>query len=271
MIINAHCKINIGLRVVRRREDGYHDLQTIMYPVLGLYDVIDIEPLEGCDVEFVGRGIVVDCPVEKNLVVRAARLMQQRYATRGVRITLDKRVPFGAGLGGGSADATAVISAMNDIFSLGLDSPMLASIAAELGSDTPFFVYDTPQYCTGRGEIMEPVEVHLRGKWIVVAKPQEGVSTAEAYSGVRPALPESDLRELVAQPVDKWQESIVNDFEAHILVSHPRIAQIKQSLLDAGAEYVAMSGSGSAVFAIFDQRPTLNLSAETFIHCEQVK
>ena len=270
MIINAHCKINIGLRVVRRREDGYHDLQTIMYPVLGLYDVIDIDPLEGYDVEFVGRGIVVDCPVEKNLVVRAARLMQQRYATRGVRITLDKRVPFGAGLGGGSADATAVISAMNDIFSLGLDSPTLASIAAELGSDTPFFVYDTPQYCTGRGEIMEPVEVNLRGKWIVVAKPQEGVSTAEAYGGVRPAVPESDLRELVAQPVGKWQESIVNDFEAHILVSHPSIAQIKQSLLDAGAEYAAMSGSGSAVFAIFDQRPTLNLSAETFIHVEQI-
>jgi 4-diphosphocytidyl-2-C-methyl-D-erythritol kinase len=160
---------------------------------------------------------------------------------------------------------------MNDIFSLDLDSPTLASIAAELGSDTPFFVYDAPQYCTGRGEIMEPVEVNLRGKWIVVAKPQEGVSTAEAYSGVRPAVPVSDLRELVAQPVDKWQESIVNDFEAHILVSHPRISQIKQSLLDAGAEYAAMSGSGSAVFAIFDQRPTLNLSADTFIHCEQVK
>ena len=270
MVVKAHCKINIGLRVVRRREDGYHELQTIMYPVRELYDVISVEAIEGSDVEFVGRGIVVDCPVEKNLVVRAARLMQQRYATQGVRITLDKRVPFGAGLGGGSADATAVISAMNDIFALGIDKPTLASLAAELGSDTPFFVYDTPQYCTGRGEIMEPVDVDLRGKWLVVAKPQEGVSTAEAYSGVRPAVPDSDLLELVAHPVDKWQESIVNDFEAHILVSHPRIAQIKQSLLDAGAEYAAMSGSGSAVFAIFDQQPALNLSAETFVHIEQI-
>lgn len=270
MVVKAHCKINIGLRVVRRREDGYHELQTIMYPVRELYDVISVEAIEGSDVEFEGRGIVVDCPVEKNLVVRAARLMQQRYSTRGVRITLDKRVPFGAGLGGGSADATAVISAMNDIFALGIDRPTLASLAAELGSDTPFFVYDTPQYCTGRGEIMEPVDVDLRGKWLVVAKPQEGVSTAEAYSGVRPAVPESDLRELVAHPVDKWQESIVNDFEAHILESHPRIAQIKQSLLDAGAEYAAMSGSGSAVFGIFDQQPALNLSADTFIHIEQI-
>ena len=270
MVVKAHCKINIGLRVVRRREDGYHDLQTIMYPVRELYDVISVEAIEGSDVEFVGRGIVVDCPVEKNLVVRAARLMQQRYATRGVRITLDKRVPFGAGLGGGSADATAVISAMNDIFALGIDRPTLASLAAEIGSDTPFFVYDTPQYCTGRGEIMEPVDVDLRGKWLVVAKPQEGVSTAEAYGGVRPKVPQSDLRELVAQPVDRWQESIVNDFEAHILVSHPRIAQIKQALLDAGAEYAAMSGSGSAVFGIFDQQPALHLSADTFIHIEQI-
>ena len=270
MVVKAHCKINIGLRVVRRREDGYHDLQTIMYPVHELYDVISVEAIEGSDVEFVGRGIVVDCPVEKNLVVRAARLMQQRYSTRGVRITLDKRVPFGAGLGGGSADATAVISAMNEIFALGIDRPTLASLAAELGSDTPFFVYDTPQYCTGRGEIMEPVDVDLRGKWLVVAKPQEGVSTAEAYSGVRPAVPDSDLCELVARPIEEWQESIVNDFEAHILESHPRIAQIKQALLDAGAEYAAMSGSGSAVFAIFDQQPTLHLSADTFIHIEQI-
>lgn len=270
MVVKAHCKINIGLRVVRRREDGYHDLQTIMYPVRELYDVISVEAIEGSDVEFEGRGIVVDCPVEKNLVVRAARLMQQRYATRGVRITLDKRVPFGAGLGGGSADATAVISAMNEIFALGIDRPTLASLAAELGSDTPFFVYDTPQYCTGRGEIMEPIDVDLRGKWLVVAKPQEGVSTAEAYGGVRPKVPQSDLRELVAQPVDRWQESIVNDFEAHVLVSHPLIAQIKQALLDAGAEYAAMSGSGSAAFGIFDQQPTLNLSADTFIHIEQI-
>lgn len=271
MIINAHCKINIGLRVVRRREDGYHDLQTIMYPVRELYDLITIEANDGCDIEFEGRGIVVDCPAEKNLVVRAARLMQQRYSTRGVRITLDKRVPFGAGLGGGSADATAVICAMNELFVLGLDRPTLASLAAELGSDTPFFVYDVPQYCTGRGEIMEPVDVDLRGKWLVVAKPQEGVSTAEAYGGVRPAVPDTDLCELVARPIEQWQQSVVNDFETHILVSHPQIAEIKQSLLAAGASYAAMSGSGSAVFAIFDQQPTLNLSADTFIHCEQVK
>lgn len=271
MIVKAHCKINIGLRVVCRRADGYHELQTVMYPVRELYDLITIEPLDSLDVEFESRGIVVDCPQDKNLCVRAARLMQQRYATRGVRITLDKRVPFGAGLGGGSADATAVIVAMNDIFELGIDRPTLSSLAAELGSDTPFFVYDSAQYCTGRGEIMEPVEVNLSGKWLVVAKPQEGVSTAEAYGGVTPAVPEDNLCELVSRPVSEWQGSVVNDFERHILVSHPRIAEIKQSLLDSGAEYAAMSGSGSAVFAIFAQCPELSFGTETFVHKELIK
>lgn len=270
MTIKAHCKINIGLRVVRRREDGYHELQTVMYPVRGLYDIVEVERSEGSDVEFEGCGIVVDCPTEKNLCVRAARLMQQRYGVGGVRIRLDKRVPFGAGLGGGSSDATAVLSAINELYNLTLDKPTLAMLAAELGSDTPFFVYDDAQYCTGRGEIMTPIEVNLSGWWLVVAKPVEGVSTAEAYSGVTPALPDDDLSALVACPVEQWQGSVTNDFERHILVSHPEIAELKHALVDAGASYAAMSGSGSAVFALFRSRPQLALSDETFIHVELI-
>ena len=185
MRYRANCKINLGLDVLRRRDDGYHDLETVMLPVVGLYDVIDVERADE-GVEFRGEGIVVDCPTEKNLCVRAARLMQQRFDTRGVRITLDKRVPFGAGLGGGSSDATAVIVAINDIYQLGLERSLLAELAAELGSDTSFFVYDEPQYCTSRGEVMEPIDIDLRGLWLVVVKPDEGVSTTEAYSGVRP-------------------------------------------------------------------------------------
>ena len=271
MIIKAYCKINIGLRIVRKREDGYHELQTVMYPVRDLYDVVGVERCDGDDVMFEGQGIVVDCPAEKNLCVRAARLMQRRYGVGGVRITLDKRVPFGAGLGGGSSDATAVIVAINDIYNLGLDKETLAELAAELGSDTPFFVYDEPQYCTGRGEIMEPVKVDLRGLWLVVVKPNEGVSTAEAYSGVKPRVPEDDLRELLKQSVDKWQGSVVNEFEEHILVSHPRIAELKGVLINNGAIYASMSGSGSAVFGLFDKRPTLEFDDETFVHIEHVK
>ena len=268
MTIKAHCKINIGLRVVRRREDGYHELQTVMYPVRGLYDIVEVERNEGGDVEFEGCGIVVDCSTEKNMCVRAARLMQQRYGVGGVHIRLDKRVPFGAGLGGGSSDATAVICAINNIYGLALDKPTLAMLAAELGSDTPFFVYDDAQYCTGRGEIMTPVDVDLRGWWLVVVKPAEGVSTAEAYSGVKPQLRDDDLCELVAQPLNEWQGSVTNDFEHHILAAHPNIAQLKQAMLDAGATYASMSGSGSAVFALFSNKPQLALNDETFLHVE---
>lgn len=270
MVLEACCKINLGLRIVRKRDDGYHELQTVMYHVRGLYDVVEVEATQGEDVEFVGRGIVVDCPAEKNLCVRAARLMQERYGVGGVRITLDKRVPFGAGLGGGSSDATAVIVAINDIFGLRLERATLAELAAELGSDTPFFVYDEPQYCTSRGEVMEPATVDLHGLWLAVVKPQEGVSTAEAYSGVKPCVPNDDLRELLQQSVDRWQGSVLNDFEVHILAAHPRIAEIKQALMDSGAVYASMSGSGSAVFGLFKARPELSFGNDEFVHIEYI-
>ena len=270
MVLEACCKINLGLRIVRKREDGYHDLQTVMCHVRGLYDVVEVEAMQGEGVEFVGRGIVVDCPAEKNLCVRAARLMQERYGVGGVRITLDKRVPFGAGLGGGSSDATAVIVAINEMFRLGLERSALAELAAELGSDTPFFVYDEPQYCTSRGEVMESTTLNLHGLWLVVVKPQEGVSTAEAYSGVKPCVPNDDLRELLQESVDRWQGSVVNDFEGHILAAHPCIAEIKAALIDNGAVDASMSGSGSAVFGLFKSRPELKFSDDVFVHVEYI-
>lgn len=269
MTIRANCKINLGLRVVRRRDDGYHELQTVMLPVKGLYDIVTVEAMEEDAVAFSATGLVVDCPAEKNLMVRAARLMQQRYDVGGVSLTLDKRVPFGAGLGGGSADATAVIVAINDIFALGLSPTKLSAIAAELGSDTPFFVYNTPQYCTGRGEIMRSVDVDLKGLWLVVVKPAEGVSTAEAYAGIHPAMPENDLAELLKLPADRWRDCVKNDFEEHIFRSHPRLAEIKAALYDAGAVYASMSGSGSALFGLFAKRPDVEVAEGEFLHVER--
>lgn len=268
MIIKANCKINLGLFVTRKREDGYHELETVMLPVKGLYDVVEVERTEGDGVMFEGKGIVVDCAAENNLCVRAARLMQERYSVGGVRITLDKRVPFGAGLGGGSSDATAVIVAINEIYSLGLDKATLAALAAELGSDTAYFVYNDAELCTGRGEIMSPIDVDLKGLWLAVVKPDEGVSTAEAYRGVKPRMPERGLRELLAEPRTKWQGGVINDFEPHIFEAHPRIAQIKQQLLDAGALYASMSGSGSALFALFESEPRFVTS--DFVHIEKI-
>lgn len=272
MTIRANCKINLGLFVTRKREDGYHELQTVMLPVSELYDVVDVERMECEGVQFEGKGIEVDCPAEKNLCVRAARLMQERYGVGGISITLDKRVPFGAGLGGGSSDATAVVVAVNEIYSLGLDKPTLAALAAELGSDTPFFVYNTPQLCEGRGEIMSPVDVDLSGLWLAVAKPMnEGVSTKEAYSGIKPKMPAESLTQLLKRDKSEWQGSVLNDFEPHIFEAHPTIKALKQSMLDAGALYAAMSGSGSAVFGLFSERPTLTLDADTFLHIEQIE
>ena len=270
MRLKANCKINLGLNVLRKREDGYHDLETVMLPVKGLYDVLDVEAIDS-GVEFTGVGIEVDCPEDKNLCVRAVRLMQSRYAIGGVAIRLDKRVPFGAGLGGGSSDATAVIMAINEIYALGLDRPTLASLAAELGSDTPFFVYNRPMLCEGRGEIMSEVEVDLRGLWLVVVKPPFGVSTGEAYSGVKPHIPDCRLMSLIDKPIDQWQGSVVNDFEPHILLAHPTIATLKEELLRSGALYASMSGSGSALFAIYDHKPALSLPDDCFVHIEVVE
>ncbi|MFI3332293.1 MAG: 4-(cytidine 5'-diphospho)-2-C-methyl-D-erythritol kinase [Rikenellaceae bacterium] len=255
MTIKANCKINIGLNVLERRKDGYHELSTIMYPVVGLYDLLHFEITESSQVEFIGKGLVIDCPTESNLCIKAYNLMQSRFGdrVRGVRITLDKCIPFGAGLGGGSSDATAVIIAINQLFELNLDEKQLINLASEIGSDTPFFVRNTPQLCTGRGEIMSSIEVDLSGKYLILIKPEEGVSTREAYSGVRPSRPTTPLTELIKLPLEQWQGRIKNDFEPHIFESHPLLKEIKESLLAAGAIYASMSGSGSTIYGIFDE------------------
>lgn len=264
MILHANCKINLGLDILRRREDGFHDLETVMIPVLGLYDVVEVERVEGKSI-FEQRGLVVDCDPEQNLCMKALRLMQRLYGVGDVRITLDKRVPFGAGLGGGSSDATAVILAVNELFELGLSEDRLIEVAAMIGSDTAFFVRNTPQLCTGRGEKMVSIDLPLQGKYLAIAKPDEGVSTKEAYSGVKPAVPQVRLNELLQRPIEEWQGNVKNDFENHIFVAHPAIAELKKAMLDAGAVYASMSGSGSAVFGIFEGEPQIEIADTNYL------
>ena len=268
MEIRANCKINIGLDVLRRREDGFHDLNTVMLPVRELYDVVSVE--RALDTSFEQRGIVVDCPPEKNLCMKAVTLMQQQYGVDNVAVMLDKRVPFGAGLGGGSSDATAVILAINSLFELSLTEEELISAAAQLGSDTAFFVRNSAQLCSGRGEVMEAIELPLDGLWLAVVKPDEGVSTAEAYGGVKAFEHAVALVDRLKLPIAEWQGVVKNDFEPHIFVAHPTIATLKQQLIDAGAIYASMSGSGSALFGLFEQRPKLNLQSNIFLHIEQL-
>ena len=264
MILRANCKINLGLDILRRREDGFHDLETVMIPVSGVYDIVEVERVEGVSV-FEQNGLLVDCDADDNLCMKALHLMQRLYGVGAVYIRLDKRVPFGAGLGGGSSDATAVILAINELFELGLSEAKLIETAAMIGSDTAFFVRNTPQLCTGRGEKMEPVELPLQGKYLVVAKPEEGVSTKEAYAGVKPAVPQVRLAEALQRPIGEWQSVVKNDFEPHIFEAHPAIAELKKALLDAGALYASMSGSGSAVFGIFDREIELDFGEGVFI------
>lgn len=249
MEIKANCKINIGLDVLCRRADGYHDLSTVMVPVKGLYDVLTVEQAKESSLTIVG--IEVDCDPEQNICMKALRLMQQRYSIGEASITLDKRIPFGAGLGGGSADGTVVILALNEIFALSLEEATLISLAAELGSDTAFFVRNSPQLCEGRGEIMTPIELDLAGYWLVLIKPDANVSTREAYAGVVPAIPELSLTERLQKPIAEWQGCVKNDFEKSVFAAHPIIGEIKQELIDAGATYASMSGSGSTVFGLF--------------------
>lgn len=271
MILKANCKINLGLDILRRRPDGYHDLATVMVPVTGLFDEVEVTRAEGGEATFAQEGLLVDCPAEANLCLRAWRLMRDRYGIGGVHIRLDKRVPFGAGLGGGSSDATAVVRAVNTLYGLELTEAELIARAAELGSDTAFFVRNTPQLCTGRGEVMTPCEVDLRGLTLAVVKPAEGVSTREAYAGVRPRIPQVPLAERLRRPLGEWQATVTNAFEASVFAAHPAIRAVKERLLAAGARYASMSGSGSAVFGLFETaQPTIPLHEGEFLHCERI-
>lgn len=261
MVLHANCKINLGLDVLRRRGDGYHELSTVMFPVRGLYDEVEVTRTAEPGVRFRNEGLAVDCAPGENICLKAFRLMQERYGVDGVEIRLDKRVPFGAGLGGGSSDGTAVLLAIDTLFGLRLAEAELISLAAELGSDTAFFVRNTPQLCSGRGEVMEPCPIDLAGMTLVILKPAEGVSTREAYAGVRPHVPAVPLAERLRLPVAAWQGVVTNDFEPHIFAAHPAIRDARDRLLAAGAVYASMSGSGSAVFGLFDGADDGRLSA----------
>ncbi|WP_300799163.1 4-(cytidine 5'-diphospho)-2-C-methyl-D-erythritol kinase [uncultured Alistipes sp.] len=271
MILKANCKINLGLDILRRRADGYHDLETVMFPVRELYDEVEVTRTGAAGAEFVQQGLAVDCPAEQNICLKAFALLRDRCGVDGVRIRLDKRVPFGAGLGGGSADGTAVIVALDRLFDLRLPEAELIGCAAALGSDTAFFVRNTPQLCTGRGEVMTPCAVDLRGLTLVVVKPTEGVSTREAYAGVRPRVPDVPLAERLRLPVRQWQGVVTNDFEESVFAAHPVIRDVRDRLLRAGALYASMSGSGSAVFGLFDNPdPAVPLRDGEFLHRETI-
>ena len=249
MKLHPNCKINIGLRVVRKREDGYHDLETIFYPVYGLHDELEVEIAD--EFAFLQDGIEVDCLPTDNLIYKVYQRMQEHFPQIGnVRIRFKKNIPFGAGLGGGSSDAAHMAIALNELFQLGLTQKQLAEEVRPLGADCPFFIYNTPCYAEGIGDKLTPISLDLSGMRLVMIKPDCGVSTKEAYAGIKPKGC-SELFKVVQNGSELFKEA-TNDFEDTVFVAHPEIAEIKQRLLDAGAVYAAMSGSGSTVFGLFE-------------------
>ena len=271
MVLYPNCKINIGLRVVRKREDGYHDLETIFYPVYGFHDELEVVVKgkngkeKGEDAFFIQEGLAVDCKAEDNLIIKCYQRMRARYPQIGdVQIRFKKNIPFGAGLGGGSSDAAHMAIALNELFTLGLSKEQLAEEVRPLGADCPFFIYNTPCYAEGIGDKLTPISLDMSGLRLVMIKPNCGVSTKEAYGGIKPKG-SSELFKVVQNGSELFKVA-TNDFEETVCKIHPEIAEIKQRLLNAGAVYAAMSGSGSTVFGLFTPHPTTQHNSESSTH-----
>ena len=252
MLLYPNCKINLGLRVVRKREDGYHDLETIFVPIYGLHDELEVVPAD--TFSFEQEGIQVDCNPEDNLIIKCYRKFAKKYdLNSSIAIRFKKNIPFGAGLGGGSSDAAHMAIALNELFELGLSKAQLAEEVKELGADCPFFIYNVPCYAEGIGDKLTPIDLDLKGTRIVMIKPEEGVSTREAYSGI--TITGEGLGDLGKLGILGNLDKFTNDFEKTVFPLHPIIGKIKKRLLDAGAYYASMSGSGSTVFGFFKNNP----------------
>ena len=275
MIVFPNAKINLGLNVVSKRADGYHDLQTIFLPVKGLHDELEVTRSAEVDpYTFCQEGIAVDCAPENNLIIRAYERMRAAYTQVGnVHIRFCKQIPFGAGLGGGSADAAFMVRALNELFELKMTNEQKEEMVAPLGADCAFFVQNRPRMAEGIGtvfsEVPEGLSEQLQGKWLLLLKPECAVSTRDAYGGICPKPADVPLLEAVTQPISTWQQTVVNDFEATVFPRFPEIAALKQQLLQEGALYAAMSGSGATVFGLFDQQPTF-ATPGIFRHLEQL-
>lgn len=253
MITFPNAKINLGLNIVEKRPDGYHNLETIFYPI-NLQDALEVTRRENNDKEYTLHisGSPLEGEPEDNLVVKAYKLLKKDYpGLLPVDIHMYKHIPAGAGLGGGSSDAACMIKLLNDKFSLGLSTERMEEYAVKLGADCAFFIRNKPVFATGIGNLFEPVELSLKGYHIILIKPDIFVSTRDAFAEIKPVRPAVSLKEIVKQPMETWKHSMKNDFEDSVFKKFPEIAAIKDELYDLRAVYAAMSGSGSSVYGIF--------------------
>ena len=260
MISFPIAKINLGLNVVEKRPDGYHNLQTVFYPV-PIKDALEVQVMDeafpsdyDCDMKV--TNITIEGDEQRNLVVRAYQLLKQDFPTLPrIHTHLWKGIPTQAGMGGGSSDCAYMMLLLNQQFQLGLTDEQLIEYAAKLGADCAFFILSRPCYAEGIGEKLQPIDLSLSGYYIAVVRPDIPVPTKEAFSRIRPHYPAQNCRETVMQPIDTWRDTLINDFEESVFALHPEIGDIKQRLYDMGATYAAMSGSGSALFGLFKKQP----------------
>ena len=268
MITFPNAKINLGLNIVERRSDGYHNIETVFYPV-GLSDVLEVVPSDTCmDYSFSSSGIELNGDPEDNLIVRAYRLLRSDFQFPPVDISLIKQIPFGAGLGGGSSDAAFMLKGLNELFELNITKRKLEKYAAMLGADCPVFIKNKPVFASGIGNVFSPIKISLKGYFLLLVKPDIHVSTPEAYSLVVPEIPQHSLLELIKGPVSGWKDTIKNDFEKSVFEIYPEIQSIKNQLYEMGAVYASMSGSGSSVYGIFKTEPEkTSLFEDCFVAC----
>jgi len=271
MIVFPKAKINLGLRITGNRTDGYHDIETLFYPV-GMCDVLEFVVSSGLlktDILTV-TGINTGSDPEDNLVIKAIRKLREKYSVPFLKIHLHKVIPVGSGLGGGSSDAASFLKVINRFFGLSVDDRDLKATALELGSDCPFFIDGIPAFALGRGEILKPIGRVLSGYHILLLNPGIRINTKEAYHNCRPEQPSVSLVQLIDHPIAEWKKLIINDFEDYAFKKYPLIGEIKNNLYNSGALFSSMSGSGSSVYGIFSGKPKVPDKLKDFVIYEGV-
>ncbi|MCU4175242.1 4-(cytidine 5'-diphospho)-2-C-methyl-D-erythritol kinase [Carboxylicivirga sp. N1Y90] len=272
MLCFPNAKINIGLNIVEKRPDGYHNLETVFYPI-PLCDALEavVSKDDSQPYHWDNSGIQVDAPGEENICIKAFELLAQDYELPTLNIHLLKKIPFGAGLGGGSADGAFMLKLINDMCELNLSSDKLKSLAAKLGADCPFFIDNKACFAAGIGDQFESLDLNLKGYHIALVKPPIHVSTPVAYAGIKPTKSNRNLKEDILLPIEQWKEVIKNDFETSVFKKYPSIKMIKENLYSSGANYAAMSGSGSTVFGLFKEAPKLKFNDDHFVWSKEIK
>ncbi|MDR0363531.1 MAG: 4-(cytidine 5'-diphospho)-2-C-methyl-D-erythritol kinase [Bacteroidales bacterium] len=261
MIRFPNCKINIGLFVTEKRADSYHNIETIFYPV-AIEDALEIVISQSKKTSLHISGIPIYGDSETNLVMRAYRLLETDFQLPPVDIYLHKKIPYGAGLGGGSSDATQTLLILNELFNLNLSQSQLLAYAIQIGADCPFFLKNRPLFAYEKGSLFKEIELNLDSYWLALIKPPYAINTQEAYSKINPKKLEYSLQEIVKQPIELWKEFVFNDFESFVFHKYPLIQRIKELMYHNGALYASMSGSGSAVYGIFKETPFFQYFAD---------